>query len=103
MEHIHVCVIQTDLLNYIVKSLNLDCVPALTNVNVSKLSWKLEDMKLIASISQFCQRKESKHKINCLGNESQSIASVIKIMQSRVLATDCPLPSDCESEKLRPL
>ena len=50
MEHIHVCVIQTDLLNYIVKSLNLDCVPALTNVNVSKLSWKLEDMAFIASI-----------------------------------------------------
>ena len=47
--HIHVCVIQTDLLNYIVKSLNLDCVPALTNVNVSKLSWNLEDMAFIAS------------------------------------------------------
>ena len=83
-------VIQTDLLNYVVKSLSLDCVPALTNVNMSKfvrLSLKLEDISGIFIALLRCIYIQIK--INCLVDESRNISSLIMIMQSRVFATDC--------------
>ena len=85
-------IIQTDLLNYFVKSLNHDC--ALTNVNVSKMLrryWRTSmTLKLLGFMNYSCfTLLNARWNIN---NNHLVMSLMMMIMHWPVFATDCHCP-----------